>query len=232
MSGQIQKECEDITSVLKELLGEVQQLREERREMKEEIAALRATNDRIMSNLQAQQELLDENESLKNKIRLQGAILKQHQAFFETIDAKERERNMIIVGLAEGNEAEDIHKVKQILSAVHEGRNADGLVISVKRLGEKAEGRNRPLLTIMASKEERNKSVDAARNSHNEAIRGIRIKKDSHPAIRAEWTRLFKVKEEEERKPANANCRITLDMRKRQVLRDDLVIDSWCQQLF
>jgi hypothetical protein len=84
----------------------------------------------------------------------------------------------------------------------------------------------------MTTKEERNKSVEAARNSRHDAMRGICIKKDTHPAIRAEWTRLFKVKEEEEKKPGNAGYRITIDMRKRQVLRDDLVIDSWCQQLF
>jgi hypothetical protein len=192
-SDEILKECGDIASILKQLLGEIKQLREEGKDMKQEITALRATNDRIMNQLQTQEKLLEENESLKSKIKLQGTVLKQHQAFFETIDAKERERNMIIIGLEEGNEDEDMPKVKQLLSAV-QGNAIDGQVASVKRLGEKIANKTRPLLTIMTTKEERNKSVEAARNSRHDAMRGIRIKKDTHPAIRAEWTRLFKVK--------------------------------------
>jgi aspartokinase len=103
---------------------------------------------------------------------------------------------------------------------------------SIKRLGTKETHKNRPILVVVSSMEVRNRIVDAARNSNSRTTGNVRIKRDAHPAVRVEWKRLFSVKEAEESKPENADRNITIDMRKRQVLCDGQVIDSWCNQLF
>ena len=53
------------------------------------------------------------------------------------------------------------------------------------------------------------------------------LKKDQHPSIRNEWGRLHAVVREEKAKAENAGCTISLDPKKREVLKDGTVIDQW-----
>ena len=86
--------------------------------------------------------------------------------------------------------------MKEILRSLGEVDTQDGLVTSMRRIGEAKDNKLRPILVSVSSGQQRNKIVDAARN--NAALGNIRIKKDTSPAVRKEWGRLFKVKEEEE----------------------------------
>ena len=106
------------------------------------------------------------------------------------------------------------------------------VIKGVKRMGTKEDNKNRPILAQCTTTEERNRIVELARGSTSEQLNGIRLRKDMHPSVRAEWRRLFQVKENEEKRAENAGRRITIDIRKRQVLRGDQVIDSLCNQLF
>ena len=55
----------------------------------------------------------------------------------------------------------------------------------------------------------------------------VYIKKDQHPSVRKEWGRLHSVLKEEKAKAENVGCSITIDPRKREVLKDGVVIDQW-----
>ena len=55
----------------------------------------------------------------------------------------------------------------------------------------------------------------------------VYIKKDVHPSVRNEWTRLRKAETAEKERPENAGCSIHFDARERKLYRDGVVIDSW-----
>ena len=178
------------------------------------------------------QTLKKENEELKEQLKHQGSVIRHHQAFMERVDAKERSCNLIIMGVKENDDQEadsDAVKVQEILEVV----GAQSTVVkSVRRMGTKESNKNRAMLIECSTTEERNRIVEAARGLSAEQLSGVRLKKDAHPSVRAEWRRLFQVKKEEEKKAENVGARIRVDLRKRQVLRNDQVIDSWCNQLF
>jgi hypothetical protein len=211
--------------MLREILTEVRSLRMEREEMKREMAELKTANEDLRASLA-------ENERIKNQLKQQAATLKHHQIFFERLDAKERECNLIVAGVPEVEGNSDMETVQNLL-ATAKGKSGElEPIVSLSRLGTKQAGTTRAILVVLPSNEKRNEAVEAARRNQDPALRGIRIKRDCHPAVRAEWGRLFKVKEEEEKKPSNAGRQITIDIKKRQVLSNGVVIDSWCQQLF
>jgi hypothetical protein len=89
------------------------------------------------------------------------------------------------------------------------------------------EGKVRALLVTVPSEEKRNDFVQKARNN-NDLGTGIRVKKDSHPAVvRAEWTRLFNLKATEEAKAENAGKVVAIDLKKRHLTIDGQIVDSW-----
>lgn len=205
--------------------------------MAQEIRSMKVTMERVTTAIEniegIKEELIEmkkENAEIKEKLKQQGMIIKHHQAFMERVDTKERGCNLIIMGITEGSVNDDVTKTRATLTVLDTDVDSD--VKNIKRLGVRETNKNRPILVELTSMEERNRIVDAARGNGAEELEGIRIKKDVHPSVRAEWRRLFQVKEEEEKKAANAGCTITIDIRKRQVLRDGQVIDSWCNQLF
>ena len=205
----------EIIQMLKMILDEISLMREERKEFMTEIDKLRT-----------------DNETLRERVTQQGNVLKQHQEFMERIDAKERGCNLIVVGMEETpdqTEEEDEGKIQSIFNSLDTDANN---IKRIKRLGIKDANKNRPILVVVDSSEERNKIVESARQSSSGTLRNIRVKKDAHPAVRAEWRRLFEVKEREEKKAENAGCHISIDMKKRKVMRDGQCIDSWCQHLF
>jgi hypothetical protein len=59
-----------------------------------------------------------ENDRLKNALGCQGHLPKQHQMYFEKVDAKNRENNLILTGVPEGfflSTESDGKKVDKIL---------------------------------------------------------------------------------------------------------------------
>jgi len=153
--------------------------------------------------------------------------LKHQQAHIEQMDAKERGSNVIMYGVPEGTFEQcdtDDGKVQAIMGMINE-RNAN--VESIKRIGAAEQNKTRPLLLRVASTSMRNRVVDLARKCTNPVMANIKVRKDLHPSVRKEWKRLFEVKEAEEKKTENAGHVITIDMKRRAVLRDGDVIDSW-----
>ena len=108
----------------------------------------------------------------------------------EKIDAKDRENNLVVTGVPEdtylGVET-DVEKLAKILEKLDNIEPADAF-IRTKRLGEQVPGKNRPILCVLGSVVSRDRVVNAARNA---SLGGVRMKKDAHPAVRAEWKRLF-----------------------------------------
>jgi regulator of replication initiation timing len=143
----------EITDMLKKIVDEVTAMREERKEIMDEMNALRK-----------------ENEKMRAQLKQQGSILKHHQQFMERIDAKERGNNLIILGIQEGDDQSD----ETDLVKVHETVNmvsVDTEIRSTRHLGAKEANKNRPIMVVLNSMEERNKVVDLARNSSAEALK-------------------------------------------------------------
>ena len=100
----------------------------------------------------------------------------------------------------------------------------------IKRLGKaRDDGKPRPVLVTMPDEESCTSALKQApslKNADNN-FAGIRVKKDVHPAIRREWARMFRSEEIEREKPENQGCKIEFDRRKRQILKDGEVIDTF-----
>jgi hypothetical protein len=143
------------------------------------------------------------------------------QGFLEGLDKKERANNLMIIGMEESTNDEE--NAKQLLSSLTTDDSPEVKIVSSKRVGTQEPGKVRALLVRLESGRTRDALADAARRSTD--LGDIRVKKDSHPAIRAEWKRLFEVKRKEE--AANAGKAVALDFRKRQVTVDGVTVDSW-----
>ena len=91
-------------------------------------------------------------------------------------------------------------------------------------------GRSRPILVTVAKREERDAVIGRAKQLKNDArepFSKIFIKKDTHPAVRREWGRLWNVVRVEKARPENLHVDVRLDPRERKVYRGDVVIASW-----
>ena len=180
---------------------------------------------------QSEENLQSEITVLKELVNQQSMAIKNQQSFLEKLDMKDRGPNLIITGVPEGRFLKtngDPEKVTNILAIIGE----HGTNFTLKRIGTLAPDKVRPLLVVTESTEIRNRIVASSKEQHDPRLTGIRIKRDTHPGIRREWKRLFDLKEVEENKPENEGRTITIDMKKRQVMRDDEVIESWNASLF
>ena len=112
--------------------------------------------------------------------------------------------------------------------------NSQNVQFTERRLGKQIEGKIRPILVTLYQGTDRRVILNHTKNlkSAGEDFKSIYVKKDTHPAIRREWKRLFDAKEEEEKKPENVGVTIMVDTRKRQLLRNDVVIDRWRPSFF
>ena len=61
-------------------------------------------------------------------------------------------------------------------------------------------------------------------------IKDVCLKKDQHPAIHAEWRRMFMAEKEERDKPENVGSNIVFDKKKRILLKDNVVNDRSIKQ--
>jgi len=126
--------------------------------------------------------------------KLQEAI-KHQQAFMERMDAKDRERNLILRGVPTGiydGRTTDEEKVKRVLEIINVPR-INITLGSLKRIGTVNPDNPaipRPILLSVASKYERDQILNLARQE-TVHLGDIRVSKDLHPAVRKEWKRLF-----------------------------------------
>ena len=148
---------------------------------------------------------------------------------------KDRERNLVILGILEDPEAlegatTDIDKLKKVWDAA-------GITCSIKsiqRLGQTGGSRRRPVLAVVESRADRDTTLEKAKNlkTSTETYKRIFIKKDVHPSVRAEWKRLHEVVQREKERPENTDCNIILNFRERKVYKDSVMIDQWNMQSF
>ena len=169
---------------------------------------------------------------MQQKIDKQSEVILQQQLFLEKIDRRERETNLVLLGVPdervplEGT-IDDDSKVKKVFETLQ----VSNPIRSHRRLGRVDAGGNRPrpILVTLATKAERDAVVEKGKELKNsrEPFRKIFVKKDTHPAVREEWRRLHDVEKREKEKPENAGCVIRLDYRLRKIFKDDIEIDSW-----
>ena len=109
------------------------------------------------------------------------------------MDRKERECNLVVLGVPEGAEAldgatNDNDKVKKVWEAA-------GITCNIK--SSKPIGKpeiRRPILVVVNSREDRDAALDKAKKlKDKEVYKRIFVKRDTHPSVRAEWTRLHEV---------------------------------------
>lgn len=173
---------------------------------------------------------------LQNQVEKQAEIIGRQQRYLESLDRKERENNVVLLGVPDHQESldgatSDEAKVRKVL----EKARAGGELRAVRRLGVNTSGQQRrPILVTFASRDERDSVLDKAKHlkTCEDSFKKIYIKKDQHPSVRAEWKRLREAEQREKERPENAGCNIQLNARERRLYKDGMVIDQWTLQAF
>lgn len=173
-------------------------------------------------------------EELQQQVNTQSAIIAKQQRYLESLDRKERECNLIVMGVPEEHEALDGATTDQSkIVKVWEAARATCEVKSVRRLGKAAAAgqgeRRRPILVTVESREERDATLAVAKHlkTAGERYKRVFIKKDVHPSVREEWRRLKEAEKNERERPENVGCNISLNVRERKLYKDGVVIDEW-----
>ena len=207
----------------------------------QEIRSLRAEVEEIKNIKQEIIFISQKCSDMQSQIDKQAAIIGKQQNYLEMLDRRERERNLVFLGISEDSDLQeattDEEKVNKLLDTIGVPRSG---VLSHRRLGRVENDQTvngiggprrkiRPILVIVESKAVRDNILDKAKALKNagDVYRRIFIKKDVHPSVRNEWQRLRNVEREEKEKPGNAGCAVYLDPKQRKVFRDGVVIDSW-----
>ena len=174
---------------------------------------------------------------MRQQVAKQNDVIARQQLFLEQLDRKERECNIVLLGVPDESEAldgvnSDDEKVQKVWDAA-------GITCSIKssrRLGRTVGPRKRPLLVVVESKAIRDTALEKAKNlrGSNDTFKNIYVKKDVHPSVRAEWKRLHEVVQREKENPANiaSGCQINFDIKERKVYKDSVIIDQWNMQGF
>ena len=152
------------------------------------------------------------------------------------IDRKEKEKNLVVLGLPDENESlqnvtEDADKIKKVWEKMGADRDQ---IASYRRLGVRRGGRPRPVLITMVTRDAKENVLGNTKALKNagENFNKIYVKKDLHPSVRMEWKRLRDAEEKEKQRPENAGCEIRFDAREKKLYRDNVVIDTWRPKFF
>ena len=174
---------------------------------------------------------------LSSKLDSAFAIINQQQMFMESMDARDRQKKIIMTGVPEGNDNlgdSDEGKIKTILNEVGYTEPFDISNWEIRRLGREDARRKRPILIVVEDQKKRNAILEKAKNLKDKAapFGTIYMKKDVHPAVRKELGRLRKREREEREKPENQGVNILYDHQRRVLLRDGEVIDRYAPSYF
>ena len=158
-------------------------LLEEIRKIREEVAEIKG--------------LREEVKNLSTRLDDAYATIYQQQMFLEHVDGRERRNNIVITGVNEDNddmESNDGEKVQTILSAAGYPDPFEVSEWSIRRLGHLNLDRNRPIHITVSNPQQRDNILKAAKNlKHAEGrMAKVKVTKDTHPAIRKEYTRIKK----------------------------------------
>lgn len=186
----------------------------------------------IREDLAAMKEMKKEIASLNTRLDEAYMIIHQQNRFLESLDAKERVRNLVITGVSEDDDGlgtTDGEKIKTVLEAAGYAGTIRTDVWVTKRLGQLDARRRRPIHVTLESQDQRSDILRVAKNLKDKGrdFERIYVKKDVHPAVRREMTRLRNRENDEKQKPDNQGVEITYDWRRRVLLRDGVVIDRY-----
>lgn len=164
-------------------------------------------------------------------------MIHQQQRFLESLDAKERQRSLIITSLPEDRDdlgATDDEKVMNVMNAVSPTEAVDRTGWIVRRLAQQNERKMTPIHVTVGDQNQRDRILHAAKKLKNAGgqMSRVYIKKDVHLAIRRETARLQKREREERQKAENAGVNITYDWKNRVLPRDGVIIDSFTPRFF
>ena len=128
----------------------------------------------------------------------------------------------------------DLEKIELVLNTIG---YQDPDIVSVQRLGKvnADAGRSRPVKVVLQTAADRQKALSLVENlaqAQGGSLANIKIKKDTHPAIRKEFGRLFEVERQEKAKPENVGKVVEFDKRKRLITVDGLVVDRFKPSFF
>lgn len=202
------------------------------------------SNTVLLDEIRDMKKILNEVTTLKHEVtklseKVDDAykIIHQQQMFLETLDNRDRRRNLVITGVSENadeNGATDVEKVQKVLEAAGYSDPVDPARWTVKRLGQQNERNKRPIHIAVDDQKQRDNILRCAKNLKNASdyMSRVYIKKDVHPAIRKETARLRKREQEEKDRPENVGVNITYDWKNRVLLRDGVVIDRFVPRFF
>ncbi len=173
---------------------------------------------------------------LQAQVDKQADILVKQQRFLETLDRKEREANLVVLGVPDENESlggatSYTEKLANIWGTIEVNEE----IQCHRRLGNRIADSNRqcPILVTMANRRSKEQVLEKANKLKTaNGTYKIYIKKDVHPSIRNEWKCLHDAEAAEKEQPENIGCVIRLDTRQRKLYRDETVIDSFNHSFF
>ena len=170
-------------------------------------------------------------EVFKQQVAKQNEILAKQQTYLERQDQKERECNLVILGVPEEPETlEGAATDTEKLSKVWEAAGISCHVKFTRRIGVLDNSKRRTILAEVNSKTDRDSALIKGKDlkTHTSDIyHKIFVKKDQHQSVRKEWKRLHEVFKTEKERPSNQACRIEFNFRERKVYKDGEIIDQW-----
>ena len=170
-------------------------------------------------------------QEMQIKFDKQAEIIMKQQMFLEGIDRKERENNLVVLGVPEDSDTfEEATNDNDKLGKIWTTIGTDVTRVTHRRLGRFAQaGKKRPILVVVISKENRDGVLENSKKLKDagSSYERVYVKKDLHPAVRKEWNRLREAERNEKSRPENQNVTIRFDSRERKLYRNDTVIDSW-----
>ena len=174
----------------------------------EEIRSLQKQVDEIGNVKQELKDVKQEVNQLSSRLDEAYKVITQQQLFLESMDGKERCRNMLIFGAAEEPDdlgETDMEKVRKVITATGYAETFNPESWELKRLGKPPAARDgtkkRPILVVVENGKIRNEILKGAKNlkTSDAPLSNVYLKKDLHPVVRKELGRLRR-REKEERK--------------------------------
>ena len=208
------------------LIGELREMRKLQEETRDELRAIRKNSAEFRNEL----------ENLRGTVTELTNNVENQQSFLEILDQRQRANNFVITGLPEGvpfdEKESDEEKIDLVLDKM--GVKESAGPYTARRISNIAPDKIRPILVCVSSESTRNEVTKQASTLKRagESYARIRVKKDTHPAVRREWMRLFDAAEAEKAKPENVGHSITVDKKNRQLMRDTVIIDNWKPSFF
>ena len=154
------------------------------------------------------------------------------QRYCEGVDARLRGRNLILLGVGENDTnlgENDIERVQKVLEKTDAIPSEQLGELIIKRLGnEQPQGRARPIHITLEDHDKQWKILKKAKDLKNATgFTDIYIKRDVHPTIRKELSRLRKREREERDDPVNSGATIVYDWKSRTLKRNGVIIDRF-----